>query len=54
MAWQCYNAMLQVKAQSGHFSMGLDTRYELAKQDGELLGDLLEIPLSKDDLYRMV
>lgn len=49
MAWQCYNARVQVEAQLGTFSIGLDMQDELAKEHGEPLGDLLEIPLSKED-----
>lgn len=46
---QCYNAGVQAKAQHDLFSIRLDTWDELAEEHGELLGDLLDIPLSKKD-----
>lgn len=44
MAWWCYVA----KFWSDEFPMGLDTWDELAEEYSEPLGDLLEIPLTKD------
>lgn len=49
MVRQCYNARFEDEAQFDPFPMGLDTKDELSKKNGEPLDDLLEIPLSREN-----